>query len=176
MLGQVELGAQLRVSRAHFDELGERAGPVAAVGEGEPDPFQGLAGAQPAARVVLAAAQQEQFRTGVSRAEVRGCTTAIGQVARRSRLRLSEPSSVAGHTCRTRSPMTSRSWPTLACAKAATGLIVAVTLVGLASAGLASANVAGVPVLRPALRVLLGGALAMGVTALVGQLAHVSGI
>ena len=56
------------------------------------------------------------------------------------------------------------------------GLIVAVTLVGLASAGIASANVAGVPLLRPALRVLLGGALAMGVTALVGQLAHLSGI
>jgi vacuolar iron transporter family protein len=55
-------------------------------------------------------------------------------------------------------------------------LIVAVTLAGLAAAGVAGARIAGGRVLRPALRVVLGGALAMAVTALVGQIAHVSGI
>ena len=56
------------------------------------------------------------------------------------------------------------------------GLIVAVTLVGLAVAGVLGAWVAGTTVVRPALRVVLGGGLAMLVTALVGQLVHVSGI
>lgn len=55
-------------------------------------------------------------------------------------------------------------------------MIVAVALVGLVVAGILGARVAGGPVTRPALRVLLGGAAAMGVTALVGQLAHVSGV
>ena len=55
-------------------------------------------------------------------------------------------------------------------------LIVGVTLVGLVVAGVLGARVAGGAVLRPALRVLLGGGLAMLVTAAVGQLAHVSGI
>lgn len=55
-------------------------------------------------------------------------------------------------------------------------LIVAVTLVGLAVAGVLGARIAGTGVLRPALRVVLGGGLAMLVTAAVGQLAHVSGI
>jgi vacuolar iron transporter family protein len=54
-------------------------------------------------------------------------------------------------------------------------LIVAVTLAGLAAAGITGARVAGGPILRPSLRVLLGGALAMAVTALVGQIAQVSG-
>ncbi len=54
--------------------------------------------------------------------------------------------------------------------------IVAVTLVGLASAGVTGARIAGSPALRPALRVLLGGALAMAITAAVGQLAHISGV
>ena len=55
-------------------------------------------------------------------------------------------------------------------------VIVAVTLVGLAVAGVLSARIAGTTVLRPALRVVLGGGLAMAVTAAVGQLAHVSGL
>jgi vacuolar iron transporter family protein len=55
-------------------------------------------------------------------------------------------------------------------------LIVAVTLIGLAVAGVLGAWVAGTAVVRPALRVVLGGGLAMLVTALVGQLVHISGI
>ena len=55
-------------------------------------------------------------------------------------------------------------------------LIVVVTLVGLVVAGVLGARVAGAAVLRPSLRVLIGGAAAMAVTALVGQIAHVSGI
>lgn len=54
--------------------------------------------------------------------------------------------------------------------------IVVVTLVGLVVAGILGARVAGGSTTRPALRVLLGGAAAMAVTALVGQLAHVSGV
>lgn len=56
------------------------------------------------------------------------------------------------------------------------GLIVVVALVGLAVAGVLGARFAGTAVLRPALRVVLGGGLAMLVTAAVGQLAHVSGL
>jgi len=55
-------------------------------------------------------------------------------------------------------------------------LIVVVTLCGLLVAGVLGAKAAGAGVLRPALRVLIGGALAMAITAAVGQIAHVSGI
>lgn len=55
-------------------------------------------------------------------------------------------------------------------------LIVAVTLIGLAVTGIVGAWVGGTRLARPALRVLVGGGLAMAVTAVVGQLAHVSGI
>lgn len=55
-------------------------------------------------------------------------------------------------------------------------LIVGVTMCGLAVAGVLGARAAGVSVPRPALRVLIGGGLAMAVTAGVGQLAHVSGV
>jgi VIT1/CCC1 family predicted Fe2+/Mn2+ transporter len=55
-------------------------------------------------------------------------------------------------------------------------LIVAVTLCGLGIAGFLGARAAGANILRPAMRVLVGGSLAMAVTAAVGQLAHVSGI
>lgn len=55
-------------------------------------------------------------------------------------------------------------------------LIVAVTLVGLGIAGVLGARAAGTHVLRPALRVLAGGGLAMAITAGVGQLAHAAGI
>ncbi len=55
-------------------------------------------------------------------------------------------------------------------------LIVAVTLLGLAVAGILGAWIAGTALARPALRVVLGGGLAMLVTALVGQVVHISGI
>lgn len=55
-------------------------------------------------------------------------------------------------------------------------LIVAVTLCGLLVAGVLGAKAAGAGVVRPALRVLIGGALAMAITAAVGQIAHVSGV
>ncbi len=55
-------------------------------------------------------------------------------------------------------------------------LIVVVTLCGLALAGVLAARAAGTALVRPALRVVLGGGLAMAITAAVGQLAHVSGV
>jgi VIT1/CCC1 family predicted Fe2+/Mn2+ transporter len=55
-------------------------------------------------------------------------------------------------------------------------LIVAVTLCGLLVAGVLGAKAAGAGILRPALRVLIGGGLAMAITAAVGQLAQISGI
>ena len=55
-------------------------------------------------------------------------------------------------------------------------LIVAITLIGLAAAGILCAWIAGTALTRPALRVVLGGGLAMLLTALVGQLVHVAGI
>jgi vacuolar iron transporter family protein len=55
-------------------------------------------------------------------------------------------------------------------------LIVAVTIAGLAVAGVLGARAAGTGLLRPTLRVVLGGAAAMLVTALVGRLAHIAGI
>ena len=55
-------------------------------------------------------------------------------------------------------------------------LIVAITLIGLAAAGILGAWIAGTARARPALRVVLGGGLAMLVSALVGQLVHVAGI
>ncbi|MFI6448846.1 VIT1/CCC1 transporter family protein [Kitasatospora sp. NPDC050543] len=55
-------------------------------------------------------------------------------------------------------------------------LIVAVTLLGLAGAGVLAARAAGTGVLRPTVRVVLGGGLAMAITAAVGQIADVSGV
>lgn len=55
-------------------------------------------------------------------------------------------------------------------------LVVAVTFVGLACAGILGTKAAGTTVARPALRVVIGGGLAMAITGAVGQLAHVSGI
>jgi VIT1/CCC1 family predicted Fe2+/Mn2+ transporter len=54
--------------------------------------------------------------------------------------------------------------------------IVVVTILGLAVAGLLGAGAAGTTLLRPTLRVVLGGAAAMAVTALIGRLAGVAGI
>lgn len=56
------------------------------------------------------------------------------------------------------------------------GLIVAVTLCGLLLAGALGARAAGTAVTRPTLRVFLGGAAAMLVTALVGHLAGTAGL
>ncbi len=61
-------------------------------------------------------------------------------------------------------------------ATARTWLVVAVTFVGLACAGILGAKAAGTTLARPALRVVIGGGLAMAITAAVGQLDHVSGI
>ena len=55
-------------------------------------------------------------------------------------------------------------------------LIVAVTVLGLAVAGMLGARAAGTSLLRPTVRVLLGGTAAMIVTFAVGRLAHVSGL
>jgi VIT1/CCC1 family predicted Fe2+/Mn2+ transporter len=54
--------------------------------------------------------------------------------------------------------------------------IVVVTLIGLAVAGLLGAKAAGTTLLRPTVRVVLGGSAAMLVTALIGRLANVAGI
>jgi VIT1/CCC1 family predicted Fe2+/Mn2+ transporter len=55
-------------------------------------------------------------------------------------------------------------------------LIVAVTLIGLAVTDNVGARVGGTRLARPALRVLIGGRLATAVTAVIGQLANVSGM
>ncbi len=52
--------------------------------------------------------------------------------------------------------------------------VVSSTLVGLGVLGAVGARLGGAPILRPALRVLLGGAAAMGVAWLVGQAFNVS--
>jgi len=54
--------------------------------------------------------------------------------------------------------------------------IVAVTIVGLAVAGVLGARAAGTSLLRPTMRVLLGGTAAMIVTASIGRIANVSGL
>ncbi|HVC24664.1 MAG TPA: VIT1/CCC1 transporter family protein [Acidimicrobiales bacterium] len=53
--------------------------------------------------------------------------------------------------------------------------IVAVALVGLVVLGLLGAAAGGAPALRPTARVMVGGAAAMAVTALVGLLTHTAG-
>ena len=54
--------------------------------------------------------------------------------------------------------------------------IVVFTLVGLAATGAIGANLAGSPYLRTTLRVLIGGAIGMAITAGIGSLVHLSGI
>jgi vacuolar iron transporter family protein len=54
--------------------------------------------------------------------------------------------------------------------------IVAVTIVSLAVAEVLGARAAGTTLLRPTIRVLLGGTAAMIVTASIGRLANVSGL
>ena len=54
--------------------------------------------------------------------------------------------------------------------------IVGVTFVGLILAGVISAKTAGSSVARTTSRIVFGGALGMAITAIVGQVAHISGI
>ena len=54
--------------------------------------------------------------------------------------------------------------------------IVGFTLVGLLCTGILSARTAGSKVLKPTIRVMLGGCAGMAITAGIGQLAHISGI
>ena len=55
-----------------------------------------------------------------------------------------------------------------------TTTIVAITLFGLIVAGIIGARIAGTGPLRPTVRILLGGSLAMAVTAGIGQLVHIT--
>ena len=55
-----------------------------------------------------------------------------------------------------------------------TTTIVAITLIGLVIAGITGAKIAGSGALRPTARILLGGSLAMLVTAGIGQLVHIT--
>jgi VIT1/CCC1 family predicted Fe2+/Mn2+ transporter len=54
--------------------------------------------------------------------------------------------------------------------------IVAITFVGLILAGVISAKTAGSSLMRTTARIVFGGALGMAITAIVGQVAHISGI
>ena len=54
--------------------------------------------------------------------------------------------------------------------------IVGITMVGLVIAGVISAKTAGSSVAKTTSRILFGGVLGMAITAVVGQVAHVSGI
>jgi hypothetical protein len=53
---------------------------------------------------------------------------------------------------------------------------VGITFVGLVIAGIISAKTAGSSMLRTTGRIVFGGALGMAITAIVGQVAHISGI
>jgi VIT1/CCC1 family predicted Fe2+/Mn2+ transporter len=54
--------------------------------------------------------------------------------------------------------------------------IVIFTIIGLVFTGIVSAKTAGSALLRPTLRVILGGCAGMLITAGIGQLAHISGL
>ena len=54
--------------------------------------------------------------------------------------------------------------------------IIATTFIGLIIAGIISAKTAGAGIGRTTLRIVIGGALGMSITALVGQIANLSGI
>jgi VIT1/CCC1 family predicted Fe2+/Mn2+ transporter len=54
--------------------------------------------------------------------------------------------------------------------------IVGFTFIGLIIAGIISAKTAGSSIIRTTGRIVFGGALGMAITALVGQVAHISGI
>ena len=54
--------------------------------------------------------------------------------------------------------------------------IIATTFVGLIVAGVISAKTAGASITRTTIRIVMGGALGMAITAAVGQIANISGI
>jgi VIT1/CCC1 family predicted Fe2+/Mn2+ transporter len=54
--------------------------------------------------------------------------------------------------------------------------IVGFAIAGLILTGVVSAKISGSKLLRPTLRVLIGGCLGMAITAGIGQIANVSGI
>ena len=54
--------------------------------------------------------------------------------------------------------------------------IIAITFVGLIIAGIISAKTAGSSIIRTTTRIVFRGALGMAITAIVGQVAHISGI
>ena len=54
--------------------------------------------------------------------------------------------------------------------------IVSFTLVGLFATGLISARTSGAAVMKPTVRVMIGGCLGMAITAGIGHFAHISGI
>ena len=54
--------------------------------------------------------------------------------------------------------------------------IIGITFVGLIVAGIISAKTAGSSMIRTTARIVFGGSLGMAITAIVGQVAHISGI
>jgi VIT1/CCC1 family predicted Fe2+/Mn2+ transporter len=54
--------------------------------------------------------------------------------------------------------------------------IIGITFVGLIGAGIISAKTAGSSMIRTTARIVFGGSLGMAITAIVGQVAHISGI
>lgn len=54
--------------------------------------------------------------------------------------------------------------------------IVGFTLVGLLATGVISARTSGSAIVKPTIRVMIGGCLGMAITAGIGQIAHVSGL
>lgn len=54
--------------------------------------------------------------------------------------------------------------------------IIGFSFLGLVAAGVVSAKTAGAKIGRTTIRIVLGGALGMAITAAVGQIAHISGI
>jgi len=54
--------------------------------------------------------------------------------------------------------------------------IIGFTLVGLLATGVISARTSGSAILKPTIRVMIGGCLGMAITAGIGQLAHISGL
>ena len=54
--------------------------------------------------------------------------------------------------------------------------IVGFTLVGLLATGIISARSSGAAMMKPAMRVMIGGCLGMAITAVIGNFAHLSGI
>ena len=54
--------------------------------------------------------------------------------------------------------------------------IIGFTLIGLLATGIISARTSGSAIIKPTIRVMIGGCLGMAITAGIGQIAHVSGL